>query len=258
ANCEGTKMKAGESKGVAAKPGRFALRDLFVFTTMTCVAGALFAWARVERGAIVLFAAAVFAIIVFGVYALTHWPPLTIAAWTGGVFMLGFCALPAHRGSPEAARRMECCNHLKQIGLALQNYHDTFGSLPPAYLADAQGKPIHSWRVLILPFLENTALYDRYSFDEPWDGPNNSKLHNELVHAYSCPSRPGRQPRGETSYVVVVGLETAWPGEKTVKMSDFKDGTSNIILVAEMANSGIHWMDPRDLDFGQMPMAVGA
>src|SRR6476469_182788 len=76
--------------------------------------------------------------------------------------------LPAVQAAREAARRMQCSNHLKQIGLALQNYHDTFGSLPPAYLADSQGKPIHSWRVLILPFLENTTLYDRYSFDEPW------------------------------------------------------------------------------------------
>src|SRR5262245_52541441 len=74
--------------------------------------------------------------------------------------------LPAFpRTAREAARRMQCGNHLKQIGLALQTYHDVYGSLPPAYIADASGKPLHSWRVLILPFLGERSLYEAYRFD---------------------------------------------------------------------------------------------
>ena len=111
---------------------------------------------------------------------------------------------------------MQCSNHLKQIGLALQNYHDAYGSFPPAYMADADGKPIHSWRVLILPYLEQKALYDKYSFDEPWDGPNNSQLHEAAISAYICPSRPGNS-RTDTSFVAVVGAQTAWPGEKAAE-----------------------------------------
>jgi type II secretory pathway pseudopilin PulG len=170
--------------------------------------------------------------------------------------MLVAVLLPARRtGVREAARRMQCSNHLKQIGRALQNYHDDYRSFPPAYFADAEGKPIHSWRVLILPYMEQKSLYDKYSFSEPWDGPNNSKLHSEVLQVYGCPSRTGR-PRSETSYVAVRGTQTAWPNEKAITYDGITDGTSNTILVVEMVNSGIHWMEPRDLDFSQMPMTV--
>src|SRR5262245_44041648 len=152
--------------------------------------------------------------------------------------------LPSLDHGPGPARRMQCSNHLKQIGLALQNYHDVYQSLPPAYIADRKGRPMHSWRVLILPFIEQKALYDRYNFNEPWNGPNNSKLHNEIVHVFSCPSRPDKQPRTETSYVAVVGPQTMWPDDKTVGMAAALDGTSNSIMVVEVANSGIHWMEP--------------
>jgi type II secretory pathway pseudopilin PulG len=165
--------------------------------------------------------------------------------------------LPASRGgSREAARRMQCSNHLKQIGLALQNYHDHYHSLPPAYVADSDGKPMHSWRVLLLPYLEQKTLDDKYNFNEPWNGPNNSKLHNQVVRVFCCPSRFGRQPETDTSYVVVIGRETAWPAEKPTSLKSFTDGFSNAILVVEVANSGIHWMEPRDLDFDRIPMAI--
>src|SRR5262245_18129478 len=116
--------------------------------------------------------------------------------------LLVLLLLPLSRGgSREAARRMQCSNHLKQIGLALQNYHDVYGSLPPAYIADANGKPLHSWRVLILPFLGERNLYEAYQFDEPWNGPSNSKLAEQVPACYRCPSRSGKQPKLETSYV---------------------------------------------------------
>jgi hypothetical protein len=70
--------------------------------------------------------------------------------------------LPSVGHGPEHPRRAQCGNHLKQIGLALQNYHDTYNSFPPAYIADANGKPMHSWRVLILPFMEQKPLYDKF------------------------------------------------------------------------------------------------
>src|SRR5438477_1249163 len=124
--------------------------------------------------------------------------------------------LPAARfGTAESAGRMACHNHLKQIWLALKNYEDFFQSPPPAYIADASGKPMHSWRVLILPFFDQrqATLFDKYNYNEPWNGPNNSKLHSETMHVYTCPSRPGRQANTDSSYVVVVGPQTAWPGE---------------------------------------------
>ena len=151
---------------------------------------------------------------------------------------------------------MACSNNLHNLALALQNYHDVYGSFPPAYVADATGKPMHSWRVLILPFIEQKALYELYKFDEPWDGPNNSKLHGVSLPLYSCPAHTGKHPQTETSYVAVVGPRTVWPDEKTTRMSDITDGTGNTLLIVEAHNAGIHWMEPRDLDYVQMPMAI--
>jgi hypothetical protein len=176
---------------------------------------------------------------------------LGIAALLFALFIL-----PTRRCAREAARRMQCINHLKQIGLALQNYHNNYHSLPPAYVADTDGKPMHSWRVLVLPYLEQAALYKKYSFNEPWNGPNNVKLHNEVVRVFCCPSRTGQQPNTETSYVVVTGQGTAWPAVKPISLASITDRFSDTILVTEVANSGIHWMEPRDLDIAQLPMAV--
>src|SRR5262249_42952585 len=85
-----------------------------------------------------------------------------------------FCVCTCEPGT--VARRSQCKNNLKQIGLAMFNYHDAYGCFPPAYIADADGRPMHSWRVLLLPFLDEAARYRKYRFDEPWDGPNNSEL----------------------------------------------------------------------------------
>src|SRR6476620_4852071 len=100
-----------------------------------------------------------------------------------------FVAGPAvDMGSREAARRMQCSNNLHNIAIALQNYHDDHGSFPPAYIAAADGKPMHSWRVLLLPYLDREDLYAKYRFDEPWDGPNNSQLHGQALKVFLCSS----------------------------------------------------------------------
>src|SRR5205823_4350421 len=117
----------------------------------------------------------------------------------------------------------------------------------------------HSWRVLILPFLEQKQFYDEYRFDEPWDGPHNSQLANRLLDVFNCPTEnheTGRKTTPMTSYVAVVGPETAWPGKQTRRTEDVADGTSSTLLVVEIANSGIHWMEPRDLHVLQMAPTI--
>jgi len=111
-----------------------------------------------------------------------------------GVFVCGgilvALLLPAVQSAREAARRAQCSNNLKQIALAFHNYHDTYRTFPPAYIPDEDGNPKHSWRVLILPFLEQRALYEQYNFDEPWDSPN-----NRIVGNASIPTMPVRRTR---------------------------------------------------------------
>lgn len=157
-----------------------------------------------------------------------------------------------HRG------RSPCMNNLRSIVLALHNYHWGHGSLPPPYIADANGRPMHSWRVLILPYLDRNDLYEMYRFDEPWDGPNNSKLHDLIGDVFRCPQDHGGARSTETSYVAVVGPETIWPADRTVKLDDVTDGLSNTLLVVEIANSGIHWMEPRDLHVSQMSGTINS
>ncbi len=155
--------------------------------------------------------------------------------------------LPAVQAAREAARRMQCSNNLKQIGLAMHNYHDAYKCFPAAVLTDEDGQPMRSWRVAILPFVEKTPLFDQYDFSEPWDGPTNQALHKVSIPTYGCPSDPASMSP-DTNYVMIVGEGTlgGTPNE-TVRLSDVKDGTSNTILAIEVAASGIHWMEPRDM-----------
>jgi uncharacterized protein DUF1559 len=180
---------------------------------------------------------------------------IQIGVSTGIVALLASWLFPAFYFSLVSARTVGCRNNLKQIGIAMHNYHDEHGCFPPAYIADAGGKPIHSWRVLLLPYLEQDGLYRKYRFDEPWDGPNNRKLHAAIVDTYSCPEQRARSSRAaatETSYVVVVGPQTAFPGDRCVSLSQIRDGPAYTLTVVEIKDSGVHWMEPRDLHVTQM------
>ena len=153
----------------------------------------------------------------------------------------------------EAARQTNCRGRFCQLNLALSNYQEVYGSLPPAYIADADGKPMHSWRVLILPFMNGNDLYKKYRFDELWNSPHNSQLqYDHTRHQYVCPSCSAPDQSVFTNYVVIVGPDTAFPGATSTRTKDFDDGEANTILIAEINNSDIHWMEPRDLSFETM------
>jgi hypothetical protein len=238
----------------AEKPFQFSLRHLFVATLVVAVVVAL----PYQFGPTPL----VVALLVLGIVAMCYG-----AYWGNGWFlgglvltglMLGMSVWPSvFYESNRYQRRIECRNQLQVIGIALHNYHDTYKTFPPAYIADTSGKPMHSWRVLLLPFMEEQTLYDQYRFDEPWDGPNNRLLANSMPRLFRCPSEPNTDPpSGMTSYLAVVGPETAWPGAKAIALNKIKDGSDYTLLVVESHNSGIHWMEPRDLHTTQMPLAV--
>jgi hypothetical protein len=152
----------------------------------------------------------------------------------------------------QISREWVCSMNLKQIGLALQSYEQRYGCFPPAYITGENGKPTHSWRALILPYMEDDSLCKRYNFSEPWDGPENKLLLNEKHQGFICPADWfERWPEATylTSYVAVVGTKGAWRGDKPLKISDLRDGASKTILVIEVANSDIPWTEPRDLSW---------
>ncbi len=176
-----------------------------------------------------------------------------VAACALGTALLLWVLLPPVRSERETVRYAQCRYHLKQIGLALRQYHDDYGSFPAAYTVDDDGRPMHSWRALILPYLEQAApLYNSYHFDEPWDGPANAELRTKGVFVLQCPSSQ-RQRKTLTNYLAVVGPNSAWPGTRGAKIGeDFPKGLSNTILLVEVNDSDIDWIEPRDLNFDEM------
>ena len=155
--------------------------------------------------------------------------------------------LPAVQAAREAARRAQCTNNLKQIALGMFNYEAAMDSFPPAAILSKEGKPLLSWRVAILPYIEGQALYNKFHLDEPWDSPNNKPLIAQMPPTYLCPSRNKVEP-GTTCYCGFAGEGTVFGSKRGVKISEMTDGTSNTILVAEAAKPVI-WTKPDDLPF---------
>jgi hypothetical protein len=157
------------------------------------------------------------------------------------------------RRSIEASLESRCTANLRLIADALQAYHDKYGHYPPAFIPDATGRPAHSWRVLLTEFLD-PAIFYRYDFQEPWDGPGNIGLISKMPAVYACPSRRGSARSSNTCYAVIVGPESAFPPNGTVRLADIADRGLNIptILVAEIETPEIPWTEPRDLRAGSM------
>jgi hypothetical protein len=114
---------------------------------------------------------------------------------------------------------------------------------------------MHSWRVLILPFLEQSEVYSAYNFSEPWNGPNNAKLADRVGSIFRRPEASGSR---FIDFVAVVGNDTVFPGDRSLALGEIKDGTSRTIMFAEIAHSDIPWMEPRDLMLEQMTFRVNA
>jgi prepilin-type processing-associated H-X9-DG protein len=178
----------------------------------------------------------------------------------GGVAALCICGgilvsllLPAVQAAREAARRMECGNNLKRIALAMHNYHDAYRAFPPAYTVDAQGNRLHSWRTLLLPFLEQESLYNQIDLNSPWDSPQNRLLADTPLAVFRCPSDPSQS----LSYMVIVGEGTVFEGSNGTSIAEITDGTFNTVLFVEvMAQNS--WMEPVDLQLDGLSMSINS
>lgn len=134
--------------------------------------------------------------------------------------------------------------------MAVAIYEDTKKEFPPTFVTGPDGIPWHSWRFLILPYIEQNAVFKQYRFEESWNGQNNSSLADQMPVLYSF--RHAEFPTTTTNYLAVVGKETMWPGAEARKRDDITDGASNTILIVENNGLGVHWMEPRDLAFNTM------
>lgn len=146
---------------------------------------------------------------------------------------------------------------MKQLALAVANYHDRHHEFPPAVLYDEDGKPAHSWRVLLLPWIDHRELFERYSFDEPWNGPNNRKLATEMPRLFAFAGTNQSGESTSTNFVAICGPKTVWPPKGTMHYLDIGDPHSRTIHFAEYNGPPIHWMSPEDLQFSSMSFTPG-
>ena len=178
---------------------------------------------------------------------------LRLGAATIGVIIPGSRSVLGQRLGPaisakpkdDLTLRERSVTNLKQIGLAMHSYVDAHGHFPPAALTDSAGTPLLSWRVAILPYLAHFDLFERFKPDEPWDGPSNWKLLNEMPEVYA-PVGCGPTARSDTFYRGFVGDGAFFEGVHGIKISDITDGTVNTLMVVE-AGETVAWTKPEDL-----------
>jgi len=168
--------------------------------------------------------------------------------------LLLFCIMPEFQAhAPHAARQSQFINNLKQVGLALENYETAYGRLPPAVVRDDRGRALYSWRVLILPYMNQDALYQKFRLDEPWNSPHNFALLRESPVVYQ--GLNSNFNRTITYIQAFVGPGSAFEGRDGQPLmfpdgaSNFPDGTSRTILLAE-AGEGVPWSAPLDMPTG--------
>jgi len=156
-------------------------------------------------------------------------------------------------GSGPVAPSSSCRHRLKNIWLALENYHTDHGSYPPAYVTDSNGNPLYSWRVLLLPYLDQRPAYTEFDLSKAWDAPENEKVSDISFFDFRCPNMPAeRSNESTTNYLAVIGPDCAWSGSKPMTKSDLGNDLSNVILLVEVADTHTPWAKPEDFVLSEM------
>ncbi|MDR1384043.1 MAG: DUF1559 domain-containing protein [Planctomycetaceae bacterium] len=174
--------------------------------------------------------------------------------------------LQANAATISESRKLSVCkNNFKQLILAMHNYYDSYGKLPPTFTVDKNGKPLQSWRVLLLPYLENMAIYESIRRNEAWDSEHNKQFHDKMPDVFRCPICTQGNPKSDTTYCMIVG-EKALGRTDGTSQTFYKvtDGTSNTVCFTER-QTPVCWMSPEDIAFdvaikgvNQSPDGIGS
>ena len=152
-------------------------------------------------------------------------------------------------------RRHSCRNNLKQLVLSLHSYHDRHRSFPPAVLTDADGKPLHSWRTLLLPYLDHETVYEAFDLKRKWD----TQGHREkalFFPVFQCVENDEIWETDRSSYIAVIGPNTAWRADGKVKLSDITDHHGETILLIESTHNPPQWAEPRDVRLEDLSLQI--
>jgi hypothetical protein len=170
-----------------------------------------------------------------------------------------FLVRPAMTAAQLVAKRHTCAANIQTLGVALLQYQQEHGQFPPACTYGPDGKPWHSWRVLILPYVgkEGEELYRLYDMNQPWNSPYNMSLLPRMPRFYASPGDPSAATMYETNYLAVVGSEMIFQNGRSLGTSDVTDGLQDTILLVEAKSTSIPWTEPRDLNAAQLSYQVG-
>ena len=180
-----------------------------------------------------------------------HWFALT-ALLLGAVVIIFGGPLAAIQSKRTPSLSNMSRNQLKQLTLAMDNYHDVHGHYPPPYTQDDDGQPLHSWRTLLLPDIEEQALYQKINLNEPWDSPaNKAVFQRRSIALLQSPRIAKARAKDETHYLAVVDEATIWNPDGNTTRVDITDGATETIAILEVSGLGIPWYEPRDLTMQQ-------
>ena len=173
------------------------------------------------------------------------WYPLVI----GGVIILVVLGLPQLKRVPDEARG-QTLNNFKQIAVALEGYQDVYKRLPPPAIKDKDGRPLLSWRVAILPFIEQTALYKRFHLEEPWDSPHNRELLKEQPSVYQLYHQSFDEAERRLTYIqVFVGPGTPFDPKAKCRIIEADTKGDDIPILIVEAAEPVPWTKPEDIPF---------
>jgi hypothetical protein len=213
---------------------RFQLRHLFAATAALCAVLAAGRW-YLPAGVLVGYA-------IFYVVAERMRSVKTVVergVFLGiGMLLVALSMPPIEEGRREAHARLSRAQ-ARQIMGAIQLYHSEYGVFPPAYTVDPQGRPLLSWRVLLLPYLEEHSLYEEFHFDEPWDSLHNRPLAARMPRIFHSPLRGMRRRDEIASYAALVGADAVWQE---------RSESSAALAILEWPESDVVWTEPRDYE----------
>jgi len=179
----------------------------------------------------------------------------------GLILFFGMMSLPSPGTTKEEAQRGDVHNDLKNIGLAIINYAAEDGRMPPIAIVDKDGNPLLSWRVLLLPGLEQSKLFEQFDLTKPWDSPENLPLVEKIPEVFASPRDPDSVRLGKTPYKAIVTEGDAWNTAwgklgKRMRIEQFTDGPSNTAMVVEDLSGPVIWTKPEDISPAQIKRAM--
>jgi len=169
--------------------------------------------------------------------------------------------MPGANSIQSAQQATACQTNLRQIHTALEAYRATNGTYPPAYSVDGNNRPMHSWRVLILPYLQLSPLeqmfVDQYDYTQPWDSSQNMRVSNRMPAVFQCPADTANVG-SDTNYMAIVGPQSIFRAAKGVQMGQIVDDHSATLLIVETVGQMVPWTKPTDIAVATLAAGINS